>query len=46
MHLTAAQVNAVADELASTKKPTHQFFAEKTTTLSAAWSAPADPVHH
>ena len=30
MHLTAAQINAVAEELASTKKPTHQFFAEKT----------------
>jgi hypothetical protein len=30
LHLSAAQVNAVAEELASTKKLTHQFFAEKT----------------
>src|SRR5260370_23748821 len=30
LYLTAADVNAVAQELASTKQSTHQFFAEKT----------------
>jgi len=30
LYLTAADVNATAQELASTKQSTHQFFAEKT----------------